>query len=89
VREEDLARSRLKRCRGHQRDGHRLFHLNCFVAFTTGTPGDDTVGDGILAEFPSVIGATECAVEIQTFMATAEYAPIGRLFVPGRTGCGS
>ncbi len=29
----------------------------------------DTAGDGILAEFPSVIGATECAVEIQTLMA--------------------
>ena len=30
----------------------------------------DTAGDGILAEFPSVINATECAVEIQTVMAT-------------------
>jgi len=30
----------------------------------------DTAGDGILAEFPSVIGATECAVEIQTVMAS-------------------
>src|SRR4249920_2476255 len=29
----------------------------------------DTAGDGIMAEFPSVIGATECAVEIQTVMA--------------------
>jgi class 3 adenylate cyclase/pimeloyl-ACP methyl ester carboxylesterase len=29
----------------------------------------DTAGDGILAEFPSVIGATECAVEFQTVMA--------------------
>jgi class 3 adenylate cyclase/pimeloyl-ACP methyl ester carboxylesterase len=29
----------------------------------------DTAGDGILAEFPSVIGATECAVEIQTVLA--------------------
>jgi adenylate cyclase len=29
----------------------------------------DTAGDGILAEFPSVIGATECAVEVQTVMA--------------------
>jgi len=29
----------------------------------------DTAGDGILAEFPSVIGATACAVEIQTVMA--------------------
>jgi adenylate cyclase len=29
----------------------------------------DTAGDGILAEFPSVIGATECAVELQTVMA--------------------
>jgi class 3 adenylate cyclase/pimeloyl-ACP methyl ester carboxylesterase len=29
----------------------------------------DTAGDGILAEFPSVIGAVECAVEIQTVMA--------------------
>src|SRR5215475_3222928 len=28
----------------------------------------DTAGDGILAEFPSVIGATECAIEIQTVM---------------------
>ena len=30
----------------------------------------DTAGDGILAEFPSVINATECGVEIQTVMAT-------------------
>jgi len=30
----------------------------------------DTAGDGILAEFPSVIGATECAIEIQAVMAT-------------------
>lgn len=30
----------------------------------------DTAGDGLLAEFPSVINATECAVEIQTIMAT-------------------
>ena len=30
----------------------------------------DTAGDGILAEFPSVINATECALEIQTIMAT-------------------
>ena len=30
----------------------------------------DTAGDGVLAEFPSVINATECAVEIQTIMAT-------------------
>jgi class 3 adenylate cyclase/pimeloyl-ACP methyl ester carboxylesterase len=30
----------------------------------------DTAGDGILAEFPSVINAAECAVEIQTVMAT-------------------
>ena len=30
----------------------------------------DTAGDGILAEFPSVINATECAVEMQTIMAT-------------------
>jgi TolB-like protein/class 3 adenylate cyclase/Tfp pilus assembly protein PilF len=29
----------------------------------------DTAGDGILAEFPSVIAATECAVELQTVMA--------------------
>ena len=29
----------------------------------------DTAGDGILAEFPSVIGATACAVEIQSVMA--------------------
>jgi class 3 adenylate cyclase len=29
----------------------------------------DTAGDGILAEFPSVIGAVECAVEFQTAMA--------------------
>jgi TolB-like protein/class 3 adenylate cyclase/cytochrome c-type biogenesis protein CcmH/NrfG len=29
----------------------------------------DTAGDGIMAEFPSVIGATECAVQIQTVMA--------------------
>jgi adenylate cyclase len=30
----------------------------------------DSAGDGILAEFASVINATECAVEIQTIMAT-------------------
>jgi adenylate cyclase len=35
----------------------------------------DTAGDGILAEFPSVIGAVECAVEIQTVMA-ARHAEI-------------
>ena len=29
----------------------------------------DTAGDGVLAEFPSVIGATECAIEIQATMA--------------------
>jgi adenylate cyclase len=29
----------------------------------------DTASDGIMAEFPSVIGATECAVEMQTVMA--------------------
>ena len=29
----------------------------------------DVAGDGIMAEFPSVVGATECAVEIQTVMA--------------------
>jgi TolB-like protein/class 3 adenylate cyclase/Flp pilus assembly protein TadD len=29
----------------------------------------DTAGDGILAEFPSVIAATECAVQIQRAMA--------------------
>ena len=29
----------------------------------------DTAGDGILAEFPSVTGAMECAVEVQTIMA--------------------
>jgi TolB-like protein/class 3 adenylate cyclase/Flp pilus assembly protein TadD len=29
----------------------------------------DTAGDGILAEFPSVVGATGCAIEIQTVMA--------------------
>jgi class 3 adenylate cyclase/pimeloyl-ACP methyl ester carboxylesterase len=34
----------------------------------------DTAGDGILAEFPSVINAAECAVEIQTIMATRNEA---------------
>jgi adenylate cyclase len=29
----------------------------------------DTAGDGVMAEFPSVIGATECAIELQTVMA--------------------
>src|SRR5262249_43468521 len=29
----------------------------------------DTAGDGILAEFPSAIGASECAIEIQAIMA--------------------
>ena len=28
----------------------------------------DTAGDGVLAEFPSVVGATECALEIQSVM---------------------
>ncbi|HEX9125013.1 MAG TPA: alpha/beta fold hydrolase [Methylomirabilota bacterium] len=35
----------------------------------------DTAGDGILAEFPSVIGATECAIEIQAVM-TARNAEV-------------
>jgi class 3 adenylate cyclase/pimeloyl-ACP methyl ester carboxylesterase len=35
----------------------------------------DTAGDGILAEFPSVIGAAECAVEIQAVM-TARNASV-------------
>src|SRR3989449_9386406 len=34
----------------------------------------DTAGDGLLAEFLSVINATECAVEIQTIMATRNEA---------------
>jgi len=34
----------------------------------------DTAGDGILAEFPSVINATECAVGIQTMMAARNEA---------------
>jgi adenylate cyclase len=39
----------------------------------------DTAGDGILAEFPSVIGATQCAVEIQTVIAARnEDAPENR-----------
>jgi TolB-like protein/class 3 adenylate cyclase len=39
----------------------------------------DTAGDGIMAEFPSVIGATECAVAIQTAMAERnEGVPEGR-----------
>jgi class 3 adenylate cyclase len=29
----------------------------------------DTAGDGILAEFPSAVGAAECAMEIQAIMA--------------------
>jgi class 3 adenylate cyclase len=29
----------------------------------------DTAGDGIMAEFPGVMGATQCAVEVQTVMA--------------------
>jgi TolB-like protein/Flp pilus assembly protein TadD len=36
----------------------------------------DTAGDGILAEFPSVIGATECAIDIQRIMAARnEHVP--------------
>jgi adenylate cyclase len=35
----------------------------------------DTAGDGILAEFPSVVGAAECAVEIQAVIA-ARNAPV-------------
>ena len=39
----------------------------------------DTAGDGLMAEFPSVIGATECAVEIQTVMAERnEGVPMSR-----------
>ena len=39
----------------------------------------DTAGDGILAEFPSVINAAECAVEIQTIMAARnEGTPVQR-----------
>ncbi len=39
----------------------------------------DTAGDGILAEFPSVINATECAIEIQTVMALRnEEVPVSR-----------
>ena len=34
----------------------------------------DTAADGLLAEFPSVINATECAVDIQTMMATRNEA---------------
>jgi class 3 adenylate cyclase len=44
----------------------------------------DTAGDGILAEFPSVINATECAVEIQTVMATRnEEVPESHRHQPG------
>jgi class 3 adenylate cyclase/pimeloyl-ACP methyl ester carboxylesterase len=41
----------------------------------------DTAGDGILAEFPSVIGATECAIEIQAVMAArnAEVPEVRRM----------
>src|SRR5262245_66493767 len=39
----------------------------------------DTAGDGILAEFPSVVNATECAIEIQTVMAARnDGVPEGR-----------
>ncbi|MGH7267382.1 MAG: adenylate/guanylate cyclase domain-containing protein, partial [Candidatus Rokuibacteriota bacterium] len=39
----------------------------------------DTAGDGILAEFPSIVGATECAIEIQAVMATRnEEVPASR-----------
>src|SRR5690242_9551610 len=39
----------------------------------------DTAGDGILAEFPSVVGATACAAEIQRVMAARNAeAPEGR-----------
>jgi class 3 adenylate cyclase/tetratricopeptide (TPR) repeat protein len=34
----------------------------------------DTAGDDLLAEFPSVINATECAVDIQAMMATRNEA---------------
>ena len=43
----------------------------------------DTAGDGILAEFPSVIGAAECAVEIQAVMAARNGD------VPERAACSS
>ncbi len=52
----------------------------------------DTAGDGIMAEFPSVINAAECAVEIQTIMAARNEGrtapreiPILTLLSPGMT----
>ena len=47
--------------------GHQAVVLPLVVRY--GGRVIDTAGDGILAEFPSVINATECAVEIQTIMA--------------------
>src|SRR5207247_11210961 len=44
----------------------------------------DTAGDGILAEFPSVIGATECAAELQTVMAERHEPVAGTPRLPVR-----
>jgi class 3 adenylate cyclase len=42
----------------------------------------DIAGDGILAEFPSVVGAAECAIEIQALMAARNQAiPEDHLFL--------
>ena len=51
---------------------HELQGHHAVILPTVGRHGGrvvDTAGDGILAEFPSVIGATECAVALQTVMA--------------------
>ena len=45
----------------------------------------DTAGDGIMAEFPSVIGATECAVEIQTVMAERNHESCLKSLATGKT----
>jgi class 3 adenylate cyclase len=36
------------------------------------------IGDGILAEFPSVVDAVRCAVDIQASMATRAFGPAGK-----------
>jgi adenylate cyclase len=38
-----------------------------------------STGDGLLAEFPSVVNAVSCAVEIQRGMQVRNYMPVGKV----------
>jgi class 3 adenylate cyclase len=46
----------------------------------------DVAGDGILAEFPSAVGAVACAIEIQRVMAEKNAQPGGRVPLRFRIG---